>query len=333
LAFKIIQSNFRTVLNLAWIRLAEHPVRAAGLVMTLCLATLAWIVLATFASLFLTSEAGKAIHANLSIANARTVTDVLPLHYVQRIERVPGVMTVSYTTIAAFFCKGEQTVLPVIALGGTGATSSMRRYGASDAQIALWNKTRNGLLIGADIAHHCGLTLGMNISSRNLFSGVEIPLNIVALLPNTPDAASNKQAYGHYDYFNTMAPEHRRDQIQSMTVTGNDPTRLPQLAEMIEREFASSDPPVEAHVSSETSSMLGRFGQVQSLLGLVMAAMAACAVLVFLTVLAHQIAQRRASMAILQTIGFGRSLQLGGLIVEWFSSLSPARYWDCSPGA
>jgi len=76
LAFKIIQSNFRTVLNLAWIRLAEHPMRAAGLVMTLCLAILAWIVLAALASLFLTSEAGKAINTDLSITNARTVTDV-----------------------------------------------------------------------------------------------------------------------------------------------------------------------------------------------------------------------------------------------------------------
>jgi len=47
-----------------------------------------------------------------------------------------------------------------------------------------------------------------------------------------------------------------------------------------------------------------------------MAAMAACTLLVFLTVLAHQIAQRRAGMAVLQTIGFSRGVQFGALVLE-----------------
>jgi len=156
----------------------------------------------------------------------------------------------------------------------------------------------------------------MMVSPKDLFSRVEMPFQIIALIPDDPESGSRSQAYGHYDYVNHMGPKRLRDKIRFLTVTGNDPTRLPQLAEAIEREFASSDPPLEARVSSGTSSMLGRFGQVQSLLALVMAAMAACALLVFLTVLAHQIAQRRASMATLQTIGFGRSLQFGGLILE-----------------
>jgi len=307
-----------TALHLAWVRLSEHPVRALGLIITLGVTVLAWMVLAALASPFLAFSAGEAINTQLGITNARSGSDVIPLRYARRIEQISGVREVTYTTIAAFFCKDEKIVLPVIAEGGSGITSTMQRYGASPADIALWNETRNGLLIDADIAHQCGLTPGMTVSPKELFSGVKMPFHIVALIPNNPDSTNSKHAYGHYDYINQMIPESLRDQIRFLSVTGNDPTRLPQLAETIEREFASADPPLEANVSSETSSLLGRFGQVQSLLGLVMAAMAASALLVFLTILAHQIAQRRASMATLQTIGFGRSLQFGGLILELF---------------
>ena len=47
-----------------------------------------------------------------------------------------------------------------------------------------------------------------------------------------------------------------------------------------------------------------------------MAAMVACAFLVFLTVMAHLVAQRRSSMAVLQTIGFDRGVQFSALLLE-----------------
>jgi len=306
----------RILTHLALIRLTEHPVRTTMLVVTIGVAVLAWVVLSAFASPFLASRAGEKLDTFLGVVNGRVNGDPMPVRYARQIEQIPGVAEVGYTALAAFVCADGRTVVTVNALGGSKTTSDVRYFGGavSDADLAVWNTTRNGLLVSADLAHQCELKPGMTISPQDLLSHMEIPLHIVALMPENPEYGS--VAFGHYDYVNQMQPEDdTRDQTQLIRVSGDDPTRLPQLAQTIEHAFASSDPPVDANVTSEPS-LIGRYGQVQDLLGVVMGAMAACAALVVLTVLAHQIAQRRSSMAALQTIGFDRGLQFGGLTVE-----------------
>jgi len=149
--FKTALSTPRTVLNLAWMGLAEHPVRAAGLIVTLGVAVLAWLVLAAFASPFLASRAGETINARLGVVNARSGSDVMPLRYVQRIEHIPGVREMTYATVVAFFCKDQKIVLPVLAEGGSGTASNMQRRGVGVADLARWDATRNGLLVDADL--------------------------------------------------------------------------------------------------------------------------------------------------------------------------------------
>jgi len=313
-----ILPTFQSTIHLARMRLNEQSARATGLVATLAVAVVTWVVLSAVASPLLAFKVGDVIDATVAVTNARVSGSVFPLRYAQRIERMSDVKGVIYLTVATFPCADGRTTVAINAYGGSEVTRMLRSDHVSDAMITAWNKTPNGILLGSDIAHQCGLAPGMTLSPRSRTADREIPITIVGILPANTDGPpiANKIAIGHYDYINPLLPERSRDQVRIMVVIGKDPTRLPQLAAAIEREFAADDPPLEASVSSGTTTILGRFGQVQSLLALVMAAMAACALLVFVTVLAHQIAQRRAGMAILQTIGFGRGVQFGALVLE-----------------
>lgn len=309
--------TLRSAAHLAWMRISEQPGRMAYLVATLAVAVLAWMVLAAFAAPFLASRAGAAINAELSIANGRVQGNPFPLRHALRIAQMPGVTGVVYQTLAAFQCREGRGLVTINAYGGTSVLSRLRSQGASETDLAAWSETRNGLLVGAGIAEKCGLRAGMILSPQDIMSGANIPVTIIGALPENRGSMSDQVAYGHYDYVNLLLPETRRDQVMRANVTGDDPAHLARLAQVIEQEFESSDPPLQANTSSGTDSALGRFGQVQALLGLIMAAMAACALLVFLTVLAHLVAQRRSSMAVLQTMGFGRSIQFTGLLMEF----------------
>lgn len=312
-----MRTALRAAAYIAWIRLADQPARIAYLVATLAIAVLAWIVLSAFAAPFLASRAGTAINAELSIANARVQSSAFPLRHVQHIAQMRGVASVAYQTLAGFQCRDGRGLVTINAYGGNGVPAWLRSQGASEAEVAAWAGTRNGLLIGAEIAEKCGLKAGMSLSPRDVLSGAEIPVSIVGVLPQNRGTIADQAAYGHYEYVNQLLPEPMRDQVMRARVTGEDPLQLSRLAEAIEREFESADPPLQANTSSGTDSALGRFGQVQALLGLIMVAMAACALLVFVTVMAHLVAQRRASMAVLQTIGFDRGVQFGALLLEF----------------
>jgi len=311
----MMKGSLRAAFHIARVRFFEQPGRMAYLVLTLAVAVLAWNVLAAFASPFLASKMGTAIDAKLGIFNASVQGQPFPLRHMQQIERMPGVAAVEYMAVAAFMCADERTTVSINAIGGSGTTPKFRRNGVSAETLALWNDTRNGLLVGAELAEKCGLAPGMSLSPHDLLSRTDMPVSIVAILPD--DASSGRIAYGHYEYVNQLLPESMRDQVRMGSVEAVDANRLAQLGEAIEREFASADPPLEAQASSGSSSALGRFGQVQGLLGLIMAAMGACALLVFVTVMAHLLAQRRANMAVLQTIGFDRRLQFSALLLEF----------------
>jgi|GEM_PF-948719 len=312
----MMRPSIRSMAHLAWIRTSEQPMRLLYLVATLAVATLAWIVLSAFSAPFLASRVGNAISAELTVANARIQTSTFPLRHALRMENMPGVAAVSYFNLASLPCGEGRGTLSINAYGGSGVDAWLRGRGTSPQLLDSWRSTGNGLLVGAETAQRCGLVPGMSLSPTDYLSGVEIPITIIAILPDAGGGMGDRIAYGHYDYFNRLLPEELRDQVMRARVVGDDPATLPALAQMIDEAFSSSDPPLQANTSSSADSALGRFGQVQSLLGLIMAAMGACAVLVFVTVLAHLLAQRRPSMAVLQTLGFSRRIQFGALLIE-----------------
>jgi len=170
-----------------------------------------------------------------------------------------------------------------------------------------------------EAASRCGLNPGTIVNPR--IRGKEMPLHVIAVFPKKKGQGINESVDAHYDYVNRFQQEKDRDTVLSTTVYVRNPALLDQVAAAIEREFESADPPLEAVAYAETS-LLGRFGQVQWLLLLVTAAMALCVVLVFCAVLMHLASQRRASMAVLQTMGFTARIQFLALLLEIASIIS-----------
>jgi len=308
----------RSLLHLTWLRLTEQPVKMLYLAITLAAALLAWIVLSAFASPSLLSNS-KLIEAKISVLNARAISAGLPLRYIPRIQQIPGIDSIYWVTTAAFFCADDSgTTITVFGWDGD-YDSELRKKGASETDIAAWHATENGILVGSETARQCGLSPGLTISPDNIFGTSEIPLHVIAVLPER-GGRDDRGVHTHYGYINRMMDGNlgtaRRDTVAVVTVIVKDPAKLDQLAQVIEKEFQSSDPPLEARVPGTATSLLGRFGQVQALLLLIMSALALCVLLVFIAITAHLIAQRRASMAMLQTLGFNGRIQLLGLALE-----------------
>jgi len=304
----------KTLFHLAWIRLSEQPVKMLYLTITLAAGVLAWLVLSAFTSPRLLSQTGDALKARVSISNARVKFGGYPVRYTTRIRQIPGVGGLSWLHIAGYDCdnKARGEWQTVTGLGGDVGLMLQDR-GISEADFSAWLNTENGILVGAEAKNRCGLNPGVTVSP--LINNQEVPLHVIAILPEIQTGRVDKLVLAHYEYLNRFQPDERQDKIVSVTVHVGNPAMLDQVATAIEREFESSDPPLEAEVHS-LNSILGRFGQAQWLLLLVTGAMALCVFLVFCAVLMHLTGQRRTSMAVLQTLGFTARIQFFALLLE-----------------
>jgi len=299
----------KALLHLSWIRLSEQPAKILYLTITLAAGVLAWLALSAFTSPRLLSEAGDALNARLYIHNGRVKFGRYPLRYIPRIQQIPGVDGVAWLNIIGYDCDNASRKHLTVTGRGGDVDRIFRESGVIEADIAAWHNTENGVLVSAEAASRCGLNPGSTVSPQ--VNGNGMPLHVIAILPKDND----ETVEAHYDYVNRFQQKKDRDTILSTTVYVRNPTLVNQVANAIEREFESSDPPLETTVSAETS-ILGRFGQVQWLLLLVTGAMALCVLLVFCAILMHLTSQRRASMAVLHTLGFTARIQFLALLLE-----------------
>jgi len=308
----------KALFHLTRIRLTEQPAKLLYLAITLAAVILAWIVLSAFASPSLLSGS-KVIKSEIVIGNARAQNTPFPVRDIPRIQKIPGVGDMRWSSAAAFFCAdGSETTVTVTGWDGV-IDDELRKEGASETDLATWHATENGVLVGSKISSQCGLNQGITITPENIFGRGELPLYVVAVLPEQENSR-NHRVHAHYSYINRFMEgnlgSRERDMVMRAIVTVTDPAQLEKVARAIEQEFQSSDPPLEAMVLGNVNSLLGRFGQVQALLLLIMGALVLCVLLAFIAITAHLIAQRRANMAVLQTLGFSRRIQFFGLMLE-----------------
>jgi len=177
--------------HLIWVRLTEQPAKMLYLVFTLTVVILAWMVLSAFTSPSLLSNS-KAIKSELMIGNGRAQNITFPVRYIPHIQQIPGVGDMRWFTGAAFFCA---------VTGWDGdINDKLREQGASATDLETWHDTENGVMVGSDISRQCGLTQGTTISPDNIYGHGELPLYVVALLPERE--GRDLRVVAHYDYIN-----------------------------------------------------------------------------------------------------------------------------------
>lgn len=298
----------------AWMalaRLREHPGRVALLVLTLTVAVLAWQVLAALASPFV-GEAGRGAAAVL-VQHERDGLP-MPLRHVRAVAAVEGANDVAWLNLATVACRPPAVYATLNAWGGGMAASYLVERGLDPGLVRRWLDTPRGIMVGAQLARRCGWEAGMVLEPMDL-RGERIRLEVVGIF-SADNAFGEQVAYAHHADIAPQLDEAAREQAWIIAARAPTPDGAAALAARIETALASSDAPVRAAGSGDAEGALARFGQVQLLLLLVMSAIALCASLVLVSVMAYATAERRATMAGLMSLGFRREHLLLGCVFE-----------------
>lgn len=232
----------------------------------------------------------------------------LPLAYLPRIERVPGVTGVSYASqLTAYYRDPRNAVAPIaVDPARWFAVYSDWRLPADELQSFM--HTRTGAVIGADLARKYGWKIGdevpLHSTTLKKDGTTDWTFDVVGVLSGSDSPGEGTAVLINYAYFDSARVLDKGTVLQ-YEATISDPGRAADTAAAIDRVFANS--PNQTRTQSErefAQSMLTRVGNISFLVDAIVAAV--FFTLLFLTgnTMMQSVRESIPELAVLKTIGF-----------------------------
>ena len=260
-------------------------------------------------------------HANRMYVLSRVSSgDLLPLALLSEIQRVPGVVVVTYESgLGGIYQKPDQQ----IGASAVDAATFARIFPEiviPQSQLEALVRTRTGALVGAQLAQRYGWKLGEHIPLQSPLAQRDGSRNwtfdIVGFFqePDDPDRANFLIV--NYAYLNE-ARGANRDTVGNFIVQIDNPKRSASIGHDIDTLFANS--PHETRTQSESdlaASQVQRIGDIDFLAHAVTGA--AFFALLFATgaLMMQTIRERTSELAVLKTVGFADRRVMALILAE-----------------
>ncbi len=248
-------------------------------------------------------------HANRMYVLSRVSSgDALPLALLPRIQKVPGVVTVSYESGLGGTYQTPDQQISADAVDPASFASIFSEIVIPPSQLDTLVHTRTGALVGERLAQRYGWKIGQRIPIQSPLvqrdGSSTWTFDIVGTFtePDDPDQANSLII--NYPYLNE-ARVANRDTVGAFVVRIDDPKRSASIGHDVDMLFANS--PHETRTQSESdlaSSQVQRIGDIDFLAHAVTAA--AFFALLFATgaLMMQTIRERTPELAVLKTVGF-----------------------------
>ena len=282
--------------------LMRNPLRSSLTVAGTMMAALAFVFLRTIlAAWYSSSEASSA--DRVVTRNAISITQSLPLSYVERVKQIPGVTAATwqnwfggvYIDQKHFFARWAVDPTSAIEVFGLRVTE-----GSKDEFIA----DRNSCLMGSKIARQYGFKLGDTVPLQGDIYPGDWRFKIAGMV-EADDASVAQSMFFHWARVNDDLPERRKDQVGVITSRIADAANSPKVVKAIDDTFANSDN--ETHTETEKAFRLSFVSGSSAILGALQAVSFVILIIMALILgntLAMGLRERTAEMGAMRAIGF-----------------------------
>lgn len=232
----------------------------------------------------------------------------LPLAYLPRIERVPGVTGVSYASQLTAYYRDPRNAVAPIAVDPARWFTVYSDWRLPADELQSFMHTRTGAVIGADLARKYGWKIGdevpLHSTTLKKDGTTDWTFDVVGVLSGSDSPGEGTAVLINYAYFDSARVLDKGTVLQ-YEATISDPGRAADTAAAIDRVFANS--PNQTRTQSErefAQSMLTRVGNISFLVDAIVAAV--FFTLLFLTgnTMMQSVRESIPELAVLKTIGF-----------------------------
>ena len=262
--------------------------------------------------------------ANRLIVRHRvSIIQTLPVSYMNRITRIPGVVSVTPFTWFNGIYQDPKNFFGSFPVDPAGLLDMFPEFSLPAEQRKAWAETRTGAVIGRGLADRFGWKIGDRIPLNSPIwpkagSSETWEFDVVGIYDAGKKGADTSGFYFRYDYFDE-ARQRGKGSIGWYTVRIDSPANSATVAKAIDAEFLNS--PAETKSESEGAFAQGfaqQFGDIAAIVLAILAAVFFTILLVAGNTMAQSVRERTNELGVLKAIGFSNERVLAVILAESF---------------
>ena len=243
----------------------------------------------------------------------------LPLPYMERIRRLPGVKDVTHVTWFGGVYQDPKNFFAQFVIEPEDWLRLYPEFKVPDDQWQDFLADRQGIVIGQKLAQRFGWKLGdrVPLKAPGYLGGTSWEFNVRAIYHGTRKSDDEGQLWLQQKYFYEKAPNYWKGIVGWYVVRVIDPAQAVAVTKAIDTEFANSAGETRTQTESAfASSFMKQMGNIEFLI-------VAIGTIVFFTLLlvtgntmAISVRERTAELAVLKAVGYSDRFVLGLVLAE-----------------
>ena len=256
-----------------------------------------------------------------------SMTQSLPINSQQKIAAITGVKQVSYASWFGGFFKNEKNQLAVTAVDHLSYFDVFDEYQIPAQQLAQWQKTRTGLVIGQAIAEKYGWKIGdqVPLSSSiwmNKSGSFNWSFTVSAIYHSKKQSGDNKKIFFQHAYFD-KGRAYSRNSVGWLSTEISAQANVDEVIQAIDHLFQHSNSPTRTTTEQVfIREQAQQFVDMAMVINLVVIAVFFTLLLIVCNTMIQTIRERRHESAMMKALGFSATTLILGIYFESLLLLS-----------
>lgn len=253
--------------------------------------------------------------------HAVSVAQPLPVSYLERIRRIPGVKLVIHQSWFGGVYRDPKNFFPQMPVEPEPFLQMYPEYLLPAEQKQAWLRTRTGAIVGRRTAERFGWKVGDRIPLQTGIwmkedGSTSWEFDLVGIFDGAKPGTDLTPMFFRYDYFDETRGV-GKGLVGWYVVRVEDPSMAPAVARAIEREFANSSAEVKAESEKAfLQSWAKQIGDIGLILTAILSAVFFTILLVAGNTMAQSVRERTAELGVLKAMGFTHAQVMGLVLAE-----------------
>jgi putative ABC transport system permease protein len=253
----------------------------------------------------------------LMIINRTSLIQPLPLPYRDRIQRIPGITSVTYASWFGGVYQDEKNFFAQFAIDSDTYRTVYPEFKIPEAQWQAFLADRAGCVAGASLAKRFGWKVGDRIPIKGTaFPGVW-EFNLEAIYEGRTAQDDLTQFWFQRKYFEEKGPPFLKGLVGWYVLRISDPEDAVRVSKAIDEEFRNSA--YETRTQTEkamAASFVKQMGNIEFLILSIGAVVFFTLLLVIGNTMATAVRERTSELAVLKALGYSDRFVLGIVLAE-----------------